>query len=375
MRVLVLSPRFPEAGGKGDQLRAFQQISQLAERHQITVLSTTEPRSPEVRTTLQSLAQVVERPSTQARRAAAALTGAPAGVPGQVGYMMPVAAWTAAEALARDADVVLASTVRAVRGPLDAPVVLDHIDCLSLNMAVRARGPESVPVRLAARAEALLLRRWERRAAGWSAAQVVTAREDAAALPSSPPVHVLPQGWDGDPFDEPPGHVRDLDVVFTGNMSYPPNRDAAQWIAAEIAPLLRERRPDARILVVGRNADRLRLDGLEVASDVPDLHAYLRRARVALVPLRGGTGAPNKVVEAAASGAALVATPWTLERFAMQAPAAQTAGEFAAEADRLLGDEDARRAAVEGAMPAVREHTLTALIARLEELLQSVARS
>src|SRR5438094_647246 len=87
------------------------------------------------------------------------------------------------------------------------------------------------------------------------------ARPHAAALPSAPPVHVLPQGWDGDPFDEPPGHVRDLDVVFTGNMSYPPNRDAAQWIAAEIAPKLRARRPDARLVVVGRNADRLRLDG------------------------------------------------------------------------------------------------------------------
>ena len=59
-----------------------------------------------------------------AQRAVAAATGAVTGVPGQVGYMMPPSAWARARTLARGADVVLASTVRAVRGPLDAPVVL-----------------------------------------------------------------------------------------------------------------------------------------------------------------------------------------------------------------------------------------------------------
>lgn len=336
--------------------------------------ATTLPRTPRVAEELSALARVVTRVPPRTGRALAAAGAAGRGQPAQIGWMTPAAAWPRIQALASEADVVLASTVRAVRGPLPAPVVLDHIDCLSLNMEVRARGPEPLPLRLGARVEGRRLRAWERRAAGWAAAQVVTAAADAAVLPQAPAVHVIPQGWDGEPFAEPAGHLRDIDVILTGNMAYPPNRDAAQWLAGEIAPLLRRRRPGVRIAVVGRDAARLRLDGVEVFSDVPDLHGYLRRARVALVPLRGGTGAPNKVVEAAASGAALVATAWTLERFGMTAPTAESAEDFAARAAGLLEDERARRRAVEGALDAVRRNTVAALVARLEDLLTAVAR-
>ena len=372
MKILVVSPRYPEPGGKGDQLRAFQQIRYLARGHDVTVLTTSAPSTAAAAAALEQIAHVVARTPPRAARAASVILGLLRGCPGQVGWMTTAADWRAVRELAGSADVVLLSTVRAARGPLPAPAVLDHIDCLSLNMAIRARGPEGRLVRLAASVEGPLLTGWERRCARWASAQVVTAAEDARSLPPEPPIEIIPQGWDGDPFQEAAGHRRDIDVIFTGNMAYPPNRDAAQWLAGEIAPRLRAKRPDVRLVVAGRAAARLDLPGVEIASDVPDLHDYLRRSRVAVVPLREGTGAPNKVVEAAASGAALVATPWTLDRFSMRAVTASTPAEFAVEIDRLLGDESARRAAVEQAAPAGRAHTVAALVGRLEALLVRV---
>ncbi|MGI8728732.1 MAG: glycosyltransferase [Solirubrobacteraceae bacterium] len=376
MRLLVLCCRFPEPGAKGDQVRAFHQIAHLAAEHDITVLTGGRPSSQGGYERLRALATVELHPTGRRARALSAATALLRGQPAQVGWMTPSPLWRRSVGLAGTADVVLANTVRSVRGPLPAPLVVDHVDALALNMARRAEGPESAPVRLAARAEAALLRRWERRCAGWAAAQVVTAGEDAAHLWPAPPPIVLPIAWPGEAFVEPASHERDIDVIFTGSMGYPPNRAAAEYLAAEILPRLLALRPDVEAWVVGRGASELRLSpGVNVASDVPDLYDYLRRSKIAVAPLRGGTGAPNKVLEAAACGAALVAAPWVLERFDIAGAAAQTAQDFAVAIDRLLGDEAARCVLVERALTTLQAHSPTIVFGRLDEVLRDVARA
>jgi hypothetical protein len=374
VKLLILCPRFPEAGAKGDQVRAFHQIAYLAEHHEITVLTGGRASSAAEDERLRALAtvevQVAETPA-RALAATAALLG---GRPGQVGWMTSPRMWRRSVELARDADVVLANTVRSVRGPLPAPLVLDHVDALALNMARRSRGPERAPIRVVVRLESALLRRWERRCAAWAVAQVVTSAEDAAHLWPTPAPLVLPIAWPDEPFVEPPSHVRDIDVIFTGSMGYPPNRAASEWLASEILPRLRSLRPQVSAWIVGRGASELRLaPGVEVASDVPDLYAYLRRAKVAVAPLRGGTGAPNKVLEAAACGAALVASPWVLERFDIAGATAETAEEFAAEIDRLLRDDALRRATAGDALAALRKHAPDVVIGRLDAVLREAA--
>lgn len=374
MKLLFLCPRFPEPAAKGDQLRAFHQIAHLGENHDITVLTGGRPSAPAEYDRLRALATVEIQPTPTARRTIAAVAALMRGRPAQVGWMTSSRLWRRSIELASEADVVLANTVRSLSGPLPAPLVLDHVDALALNMARRAEGPEPMLIRLAARSESALLRRWERRCAGWAGVQVVTAAEDAAHLWPSPPPIVLPIAWYGEPFVEPPSHERDIDVIFTGSMGYPPNRAASEWIAAEIVPRLRSIRPDVSAWIVGRGASELRLrPGVEVASDVPDLYAYLRRAKVAVVPLRGGTGAPNKVLEATACGAALVASPWVLERFDIAGAAAETADEFAAAIDRLLADESLRRRTATGALSALRNHSPDVVIARLGAVLRDAA--
>jgi glycosyltransferase involved in cell wall biosynthesis len=188
-------------------------------------------------------------------------------------------------------------------------------------------------------------------------------------------VHVVPNSIDL-PGAPPAGAAgRDIDVVLTGNMAYPPNGDAARWLSDEIAPALWRRRPGASVWVVGRDAGRLALDPrIEVRADVPDLAAYLRRARLALVPLRLGTGAPNKVLEAMAAGAAVVATRSAVAPFDRAAAAFATAGDadaMAAVADRLLGDEPERARLAEEAWRVVAAYGADAQRERLERLLRA----
>jgi hypothetical protein len=371
VRLLVISARFPEPGGKGDQSRAFSFISHLAPAHEVAVVSAARASTAEAEAALRAVADVEIVASGRVRRGVAALWALARLRPAQVGWMMPAGAWGRARDRAATADVVLVNTSRSLAGALSAPVVLDHVDALSLNMRRRASGPERLPIRAAARIEAVLLRRWERRAARWCAGQVATSTEDAANLPGEPRCEVIPVGWDAPAAADEPAE-RDLDVVLSGNMGYPPNRDAAEWFAAEILPAIRRRRPGTRALVVGRDASSLRLRGVEIASDVPNLLAYLRRAKVAIAPLRMGTGSPYKVLEAAASGAAVVATPWAAQSFGLPATGAGAEG-LARRVVELLDDDAARAEQVRAGLAVARRHRGDQLARRLEELLQDAA--
>lgn len=380
MRVLVVSGRMPAAGGKGDQLRAFQFARALAIDHEVEVITTGAGKAIEgAEDRIASFAVLRILPTSIATRAVGAVGALLRGQPAQVGWMMPDRRWRSVERRAAAADLVLAISVRSLRGPLRVPVILDHVDALSLNMRRRAVGPERWPIRWLARVEAVLLQRWERRLSGWTAAQLVISSIDARELPSRPQIYVLGNSVDVPPTGGRPADQRDIDVVLTGNMAYPPNADGAAWLSEAIAPALWRRRPDAAVWVVGRDAGRLALDErIRVRADVPDLAEYLGRAKVAIAPLRLGTGAPNKVLEAMAAGAAVVATPTAVEAFGFPPHSlveADTAEALAAEVGRLLDDRDAlERLALQG-QAVVADYGAAAQQSRLAAVVSAVMAS
>src|SRR6185436_7599829 len=111
-----------------------------------------------------------------------------------------------------------------------------------------------------------------------------------------------------DPGAEVPGRV-----VFTGLMNHPPNADAAVFFAREVLPRIRAEVPDAAFEVVGREptpevlalAD---LPGVTVTGEVPDVRPLLAAASAVVAPLRFGSGARQKILEAWAMEKSVVAT-------------------------------------------------------------------
>ncbi|NCO69665.1 MAG: glycosyltransferase, partial [Acidobacteria bacterium] len=111
-----------------------------------------------------------------------------------------------------------------------------------------------------------------------------------------------------------PGVVRTFDIGFWGRLAYFANRDAARRLLDEIWPRIRAARPGATLLIAGADAPGFvraadGRDGITVASPIADRRAWTSRVRVALFPVRFGTGQANKVMEAAESGCAVVTTP------------------------------------------------------------------
>lgn len=135
---------------------------------------------------------------------------------------------------------------------------------------------------------------------------------------------------------------RDIDVAFWGRLAYFANEDAARFLLEEIWPAVRRRRPRATLLVAGADAPGwLRRwhgrDGVAVESPLADRPATLRRVRVAVVPLRFGTGASNKVLEAADASCAVVATPEGVRGLPELAPEVELAHSAEELATRIAG--------------------------------------
>jgi polysaccharide biosynthesis protein PslH len=129
-------------------------------------------------------------------------------------------------------------------------------------------------------------------------------------------VHAVTNGVDLDYYHpQPVGNEESC--VFVGALDYRPNVDAVCWFCDEVWPALRDQRPQARLLLVGRRpvsaVERLAANnGVELFADVPDVRPLVGRATVAIAPLRIARGVQNKVLEALAMSKAVVASPQAL---------------------------------------------------------------
>lgn len=203
------------------------------------------------------------------------------------------------------------------------------------------------------------LRRFERRLLAAADAVVAVSAADADALHALAPgsaarIAIVPNGVDTafyTPAD--PGAVEPELCVFTGKMDFRPNIDAMAWFCGEVWPLIRARRPAARLAIVGRDpAARVRAladeaQGIAVTGAVADTRPWIGRAGVVVVPLRVGGGTRLKVLEAMAMAKAVAATSLGVEGLALAAGEEILVGDtppaLAAAVVQLIEDADLRR--------------------------------
>ncbi len=100
-------------------------------------------------------------------------------------------------------------------------------------------------------------------------------------------------------------------------MSWPPNEDAAERFARDLLPGIRSRIPAASFWIVGADpSPRVQglasIPGVHVTGTVADIRPWIWSAAVYASPLRFGLGIKNKILEAMASGAPIVATSRSL---------------------------------------------------------------
>jgi rhamnosyltransferase len=199
-------------------------------------------------------------------------------------------------------------------------------------------------------------------------------------------IRVVPNGVDTDWYAPASAQGTRHDVLYVGNFQNLPNVDALEHFVADVWPLIRLRRPGARLSVVGANAsDRVRRfdgrDGITVVGEVADLRPVYHGHRVMVAPIRAGSGTRLKILEAFAAGLPVVSTTLGAEGIAYEPGrhllVADSAVDFAAAVERVLADDDLAVSLARGGLELVRAsydwgRVADRILACYEELLADV---
>jgi glycosyltransferase involved in cell wall biosynthesis len=238
------------------------------------------------------------------------------------------------------------------------------------------------------------LKRYERHAMRLCDAVLAVADEDRGTLLGLAPdatIGVVPNGVDTAYFSRAAMALNRVGplafsaptLVFSGTLDFRPNVDAVTWFVREVLPRVRARRPDVRLLVVGkRPAPALRQladqGALMLAGEVTDARPYLAGAAVYVVPMRIGGGVRLKLLEALALELPVVSSGMGAEgvadlRVGEHCLVADDAVDFAEQVLRLLHDPalGVRLGAAGRAL--VRErYDWSVIVPRLEALYQAL---
>ena len=102
-------------------------------------------------------------------------------------------------------------------------------------------------------------------------------------------------------------------MLFLGSFRHLPNQEGLEWFTRFVLPRVREKRPHARLVVVGsdpppRHSLAGTSEGVEIVGFVEDIQAPLQTYAVFVCPILSGSGVRVKLLEAFASGIPVVST-------------------------------------------------------------------
>ncbi len=174
-------------------------------------------------------------------------------------------------------------------------------------------------------------------------------------------------------------------VMFQGTLRYPPNGDAARFLATEIAPRLASLVGGVQVRLVGvvppGFANEIANPPLvTVVGAVPEIADELARVDLVVVPLRFGSGTRIKILEAFAHRIPVVSTSLGAEGLGVEGGVhillADDAPGIAEACASLLSDTNLRKTIVENVYALFSERYESSVVQkRIRQLVEDVARA
>lgn len=213
---------------------------------------------------------------------------------------------------------------------------------------------------------AIELLRAERRVCKQARWLLANSAEVASGLAAAAPhaqVAVAPLALDP-AFYAPRASVENPVVGLIGTARWPPTRHAVERLLSDVWPLVRERRPEATLLLAGQGMERDAFahlpewPGVQWRGRVASATDFLREVGTVLYPLTEGSGVKVKVLEALALGIPVVTTPAGAEGLGALGGVAVERDDrsLAAATLKLLEDAQTRRDTAEAAHKTFLDH-------------------
>lgn len=351
MRLFVLLSRFPYPLEKGDKLRAFHQLRILSKHHEVFLCALHEnDLKPEwiseVKKHCTELETIRISRFGQFVNLGLSIFGSE---PFQVAYFYQSAAQKrVSECIDKwKPDAIycqLLRTAKFVENVNSIPKVIDFQDAFSKGIERRLETDPWYwkPILYS---ELGRLNLYEKKVFERFDHCTIISEQDRDQLPfgQRDEVTIVRNGVELDDF-QPSSEPKTVDVLFAGNMGYPPNVDAAVFLETEVMPLVRKEIPEAKLMLAGARPDQkvkdLSSELTEVTGWVDDIRDCYAKAKVFVAPMMIGTGLQNKLLEAMAMRIPCITS--TLANNALQAKPdmeillAKTADEYASQIIELL---------------------------------------
>lgn len=309
MKLLIILPRIPYPLEKGDKLRAFNHVKFLSANNDIILcclndtLVNKQDAFQAVQPYVQSVTFIDLPFFTRIFNLFKAFIN---GKPLQVGYFYSRKAQKRINELIEDSkpDHIFCQLVRTAEYARlhKIPKTLDYQDVFSKGIERRIRtSPWYYRPFLVTEYKRLL--KYENRIFDFFNNKTIISEPDRELIPhpDKEKIKIIINGVDTE-FFKPMKREKKYDLVFTGNMAYPPNINGVEYLANKILPVLRKTKPDIRILISGATPDKrvraVESENIHISGWVDDIRESYASARIFIAPMQIGTGLQNKLLEA-----------------------------------------------------------------------------
>lgn len=309
MKILVVLPRFPYPLEKGDKLRAYHQLRSLSKNHDLYLVALAETELREsylekVRPFCKEMHVVRLSRTGQFWHSGTAFLR---GLPLQCGYFYSN---KAQQVINEIVDRVkperifcqLVRTAEYVKN-FSTKKIIDYQDVLSKGMQRRAEKGAWYEKPLF-HCEAKRLAQYESDIFPFFDEKVIITEVDRDLIPhnDSHEIHVVANGVDFSQYDHKRGTSKEFDLIFSGNMSYAPNVEAAEYLSRQVVPALLSTFPRIRLVICGATpaakVRALESEHVHITGWVEDIAEYYAKSRIFIAPMHLGTGLQNKLLEA-----------------------------------------------------------------------------
>ncbi len=320
MKVLMLLSRVPYPLEKGDKLRAFNQLKELSKSHDVVLVCLNANR-------LHSKAKEALEPYCSSLHIIQLnrlliywnlFLGLWNKKPFQVHYFYQKRAQKQLSQiieheLPAHIYVQLLRTAEYVKAYSFIPNTLDYMDAFSTGVARRVQ--HSIPgLKQLFLEEADRLKVYESSIFKYFTNKTIISEQDRDLIdhPDKEEIHIIRNGVDFD-FFHPIEKKKKYDLLFCGNMAYPPNVKAAQFLANEILPIIHKTRPETTLLIAGATpvhaVKQLANKHVYVPGWMEDIRDAYAESRIFIAPMQIGTGLQNKLLESMAMKLPSITSP------------------------------------------------------------------
>jgi polysaccharide biosynthesis protein PslH len=310
MKLLFVLSRFPYPLEKGDKLRAYYQIKELSKYNEISLccfthswvnkkyLKELRPYCSDIKiiklSWIKTIFNLVKAYASE--------------TPFQVAYFYQDKAQAEFDSIVIQQlpKHIYCQLVRVAKYAEKYTVLaktLDYMDALSMG-AERRIDKAPFYLKWLLKKEATRLKKYEAQLFDSFELKTIISEQDRELIThaKNDEINIIRNGVNTDFFTPMTNQEKNCDLVFTGNMAYPPNVDGALFLAKEILPLVARTVPNVRLIIAGasptKKVEELKSDNIVVTGWVEDIRESYASSIVFIAPMRIGTGLQNKLLEA-----------------------------------------------------------------------------